>query len=231
MKLYGSIMQPHFFPWSGYFNLISKSDIFIFLDDAQYSKNSWQSRNKINLNNNEIWITAHTQKSSLKNTKINEKKIEYNNWKIKLIKTLKQSYAKYPGEKDLTELLNYFEEIKPIYLSDLNINLIKFISKRLKINTKFILSSKYNIDEKRSKKILKLLNICKITDYISVPGSKDYLIEDQFIKLSSSNLIFNNYLQPEYLQQKKKEFKKNLSIIDVIANLGWIETSKYVRRN
>ena len=46
-----SIMQPHFLPWIGYFNLISQSEKFIFLDDAQFSKNSWHNRNRI-LNNN-----------------------------------------------------------------------------------------------------------------------------------------------------------------------------------
>ena len=33
-----AIMQPTYLPWSGYFNLIYKTDIFIFLDDAQFSK-------------------------------------------------------------------------------------------------------------------------------------------------------------------------------------------------
>ena len=68
-----SIMQPHFFPWSGYFNLINKCDIFIFLDDVQFSKNSWQVRNKLFVNKSIKWITVPTKKSSLKNTKINEK--------------------------------------------------------------------------------------------------------------------------------------------------------------
>ena len=35
-----AIMQPSYFPWSGYFNLISKSDKFVFLNDAQYLKAS-----------------------------------------------------------------------------------------------------------------------------------------------------------------------------------------------
>ena len=46
-----SIMQPHFLPWIGYFNLITQSEKFIFLDDAQFSKNNWHNRNRI-LNNN-----------------------------------------------------------------------------------------------------------------------------------------------------------------------------------
>ena len=31
MKSKCAIMQPHFLPWSGYFNLISKVDKFVFL--------------------------------------------------------------------------------------------------------------------------------------------------------------------------------------------------------
>ena len=42
-----AIMQPHYFPWPGYFNLMSKVNKFIFLDDAQFSKNSWHNRNLI----------------------------------------------------------------------------------------------------------------------------------------------------------------------------------------
>ena len=31
-----SIMQPYFFPYIGYFQLISRCDVFVFHDDVQY---------------------------------------------------------------------------------------------------------------------------------------------------------------------------------------------------
>ena len=37
-----AIMQPTYLPWIGYFNLIKQADIFIILDDVQFSKQSWQ---------------------------------------------------------------------------------------------------------------------------------------------------------------------------------------------
>ena len=42
-----AIMQPTFLPWIGYFSLIDKVDEFIFLDNVQFDKRSWQQRNKI----------------------------------------------------------------------------------------------------------------------------------------------------------------------------------------
>ena len=52
-------MQPHFFPWPGYFNLISKVEKFVFLDDVQYSKNSWQSRNQILVNKKKFFNSSY----------------------------------------------------------------------------------------------------------------------------------------------------------------------------
>jgi hypothetical protein len=42
-----AIMQPTLMPWLGYFALMDAVDIFIYLDDVQYVKRSWQSRNRI----------------------------------------------------------------------------------------------------------------------------------------------------------------------------------------
>lgn len=39
MKL--AIMQPYFFPYIGYFQLVNAVDKFIFYDDVQYIKGGW----------------------------------------------------------------------------------------------------------------------------------------------------------------------------------------------
>lgn len=49
--------QPTFLPWSGYFDLIDSLENFVFLDDAQFSKLSWHSRNKIIINNKTSWVS------------------------------------------------------------------------------------------------------------------------------------------------------------------------------
>ena len=39
-----AIMQPTYFPWIGYFDLIDQVDKFIFLDNVKLEKSIWQVR-------------------------------------------------------------------------------------------------------------------------------------------------------------------------------------------
>ena len=157
MKNKCAIMQPHFLPWSGYFNLISKVDKFIFLDDAQYSKNSWQNRNYILSNSKKFLINIPVKKSPL-DTRIKDKLIDKkNNWKNKITKILLQSYSKSQYHDDLKELVDYFLSIKSDYLSDYNIKLIKFITKKIKIKNEFLYSSEFNFSQKRTNKLINIL--------------------------------------------------------------------------
>ena len=66
--------------------------------------------------------------------------------------------------------------------------------------------------------------------YLSPEGSKKYLKEDRFEELTDIKLLFNDYQSIKYYQKNQKKFIENLSIIDVIANLGWINTETYVKQ-
>ena len=45
MKL--GIMQPYFFPYIGYFQLLNAVDAFVVYDNIEYSKKGWFNRNRI----------------------------------------------------------------------------------------------------------------------------------------------------------------------------------------
>ncbi len=224
-------MQPHYFPWSGYFNLIFKSDKFIFLDDAQYSKGSWHSKNFIVVNNQKYTLSVPLVKSPL-STKIKDKIIDQkNNWKKKQVKTISQSYSRHEFSNDLNELLDFFYNFETFNLSRLNIEIIKYISNKLNIKNDFLCSSEFNFKEKRTKKILKILKKINAKEYLSAAGAEKYLKDDNFLQLSDINLVFNNFVAARYNQSFQKKFVQNLSIVDVIANLGWKNTEDYVKSN
>ena len=234
-----AIMQPHYFPWSGYFNLISKVDKFIFLDDVQFSKNSWQSRNQILVKDKKKWITIPTKNSKL-NTNINEIEItplqclcelidNSINWQIKQSKTIIQSYSRCHYVKDLNDLIEYFVSLKEKNLSDFNIKIVKFISSKLDIKTDFINSSIFKITKDRTDKVIEILELINADEYLSPVGAKNYLDDDGFEKLTNIRLKINNYKCKSYPQVGRVNFISNLSLIDLIANLGWTETSKHVK--
>jgi len=224
-----AIMQPHFLPWSGYFNLLSKVDKFVFLDDSQYSKNSWHNRNYIIVNKRKYLINIPVLKSELR-TNIKDILVDQSKgWKSKFSKTVSQSYSNHQHYEDLNELINYILSLKTKKLSEYNIKIIKFISRRLNIKTQFLCSSDLNVSQMRTHKLINILNVLNANEYVSPIGAKDYLTGDKFENLTNIRLSLNEFNGKEYNQFKQKEFIKNLSIIDVIANLGWKNSELYIR--
>ena len=191
-----AIMQPSYFPWSGYFNLISKSNKFVFLNDAQYSKGSWHSRNVIIANNMEHTLTVPTIKSPLSTSIVNKLVDNSINWQKKQAKMIMQAYSKHPFVEDLQLLIDFFEKLNFQNLSELNTAIINFISKKLNINTNFLYSNDLNLIDKRTTKILEILNRINATVYLSPEGSKKYLKEDRFEELTDIKLLFNILKSP-----------------------------------
>ena len=78
-----AMMQPSFLPWQGLFELIYKSDKFIFLDDFQFSVQSHHTRNKLFINKNKVdYYNVPVQKSKFFEANLNVvKPVDNNQWK------------------------------------------------------------------------------------------------------------------------------------------------------
>ena len=46
-KIHIAIMQPYFFPYIGYWQLINAVDVFVIYDDGRMITNGWIHRNRI----------------------------------------------------------------------------------------------------------------------------------------------------------------------------------------
>src|SRR5438105_1303787 len=57
------ISQPMLFPWSGMFEQLALADVFLYLDDAQFSKGSFTNRVQILHNGASKWLTVPLQAS------------------------------------------------------------------------------------------------------------------------------------------------------------------------
>jgi len=220
-----AIHQPQYLPWPGYFNKILQADIFVFLDDVQYKKNEWQNRNRIKSATGELWLTVPVHHRF--GQKINE--VEIDNkifWQKDHLKTISVCYRK---AKYFDKFFPYIEKLlskKYKMLVEVNIESINIILSYLGINKKIVLSSELKVEGEKTKR---LVNICKKLGcdiYISGSGAKEYLVVEEF-KKNNINVLFQEYTTPEYPQLFGK-FIPNLSIIDMIFNVGKEETLRLI---
>ena len=225
-----SLCQPHFLPWLGYFNMIYNSTNFIFLDDVQYNRRSWQNRVHILDNHNlqkKKWISLsvvdYHQKKKINEYKINQNNVDY----------LKQNfYQSYNQSKYYSKISDFIidcvEKNINASLSELNISLIKLVSRYLNLNLEYDRSSKINSDQKKEYLILDILKKKKADLYLANDGSLNYA-DKRFFEAKGIKFQNHSYTHPiydQFIKKKKINFLSHLSIIDILFNLD--KDSEYV---
>lgn len=214
-------MQPTYLPWLGFFKMMNRVDKFVFLDDVQFAKRSWQQRNKISLSNQEKMLTIPCITKGLRHQRINEVHIDLStNWKLQHKKTIEQAYPNYPYFSELQSILEIYNE-PTNKLSEFTIALIKEIAKKANITPKFFLSSELKATGSKSEYLINICNELGATEYVSAVGSKKYIEEEGLFAQSD---IFVTYEQSEpfiYKQYNGKPTIPYLSSIDYIANHGF----------
>ena len=59
-----AIMQPYFFPYIGYWQLMNAVDQFVLYDNIQYTKKGWITRNRFLRDGNAIYFSLPIKKDS-----------------------------------------------------------------------------------------------------------------------------------------------------------------------
>ncbi len=225
-----SISQPTFFPWQGYFALIDYVDEFIFLENIQFNKRSWQQRNKILINEKEIFLTMPVKSKGKFKQKICDVEIDnFKKNKTKHISLIKNAYSK---SKYFDK---YFESIENIFnknytkLAELNKDLITYFCEALNIKTTLSTDKIYNLSSKKNDYLKDICLIKNCTNYISTQGAKDYFQEIEYFPNTNIKIEYFDFQDNEY-SQKSKKFISRLSIMDLIFNLG-PDSLNYLRSN
>lgn len=215
-----AIMQPYFFPYLGYFQLISAVDKFIIFDDVQYIAKGWINRNRLLINGNIFLFTIPLEHAST-NRNIRDIKLSNNGkWRIKLCQTIRQGYKK---SKYFDQVIHLVEEVilddNVDNISDIARKSLIVISKYLGIHTDIIYSSSvYENQHLRGQD--RILNICKLEKadaYINATGGRLLYNRADFHQ-QAITLKFIESTLSRYNQPGQDEFIPGLSIIDVMMN-------------
>lgn len=214
-----SISQPTLFPWLGYFDIIKKSDIFVFLDIVKFKKRSWQMRNKLKMitpeKEVETWIRIPTK---IENSDTPIKNVLIDNtqkWKSQHITAFQDLYG---NDSKNIKFLNELYEKNWEKLSDFNIEFISKCCEFLEIKTPLYRSSELDVTGKKSELLLQICKKLNASEYLSTVGSKDYLENDkELFSESKIRINYHEYNHPKY-KQKGNKFISHLSILDLLFN-------------
>jgi hypothetical protein len=215
MKL--GIMQPYFFPYLGYFQLLNLVDQFVIYDNIEFSKRGWIHRNKYQIDCREKYFTIPLKKDS-DYLNIAERYIsdDFDTQKKKILMKFIAAYRKAPYYEESIQLVQeclYYNErnlFKFIYFS------IQKICEFLNIKTKLVVSSNVsaNHDLKGQERIISICKACNASQYINPIGGIDLYSKEYFAK----NGIRLNFLKMQNVRYKQYNelFLQNLSILDVL---------------
>jgi hypothetical protein len=215
-----AIMQPTYLPWSGYFGLMQQVDLFIYLDNVQFSRRSWQQRNQIKSASGPIWLTVPVIKKGKREQLISEIEIDslaaFNVSHQKSIQTC-YSKAKYFREYS-SKLFDCYETQKSL-LSNMNISFISCIKEALSLNTKVIRASELQANGAKDVLLASICSEVGATEYLSPPGSYEYLKDSDAFKRAAIPISYLKYSHPIY-HQMHTNFLPYMSCIDLLFNCG-----------
>jgi len=212
-----AIMQPYFFPYIGYFQLINAVDEFIIYDNIEFTKRGWINRNRILVNGTDVLISLPLKKDS-DYLHVKERFLA-NTWEIdrkKMLNIIKESYRKAPFFYETYEVLEKCIMYEERNLFEFIFHSIQTIKNYLDIKTELIISSTIPIDHqlKSEEKVLAICKLIEADTYINPIGGLELYNKESF-KENKLDLLFQKANYFDYIQFDNK-FIPWLSIIDVL---------------
>ena len=210
-----AVMQPYFFPYIGYFQLIAAVDLFIVYDNIKYTKKGWINRNRMLQNGKDVMFSLPL-KSDSDYLDVCERELAADFNRDKLLNQFNGAYRRAP----------YFERTFPLVERIVryeDANLFRFvhhsivkICEHLGITTEIKISSGIAIDHglKSQDKVLALCEAVGASTYVNAIGGSELYSKEVF-REKGFNLKFIQSKLLEY-EQFGEAFVPWLSIIDVM---------------
>ncbi|HEY6509976.1 MAG TPA: WbqC family protein [Vicinamibacterales bacterium] len=215
-----AVSQSSYIPWKGYFDLIRAADQFVLLDDVQFTKRDWRSRNRIKTKDGGAWLSIPVHTSGRFEQRIEDATISDPGWAVRHWDTIRRSYARAPFFDAFAPF------VEPLYmnpvsdrLSLVNHAFILAICRLLGITTPIAWSSAYRTRSTPNERLIDICLACGATDYVSGPSARGYLDETAFnaAGISVHFADYNGY--PEY-EQPYPPFEHAVSALDLLFCTG-----------
>ena len=215
-----AIVQSSYIPWKGYFDLIRAADEFILLDDVQFTKRDWRSRNRIKTKDGLYWLTIPVQTSGRYQQRIMDTTIADSTWSERHWQTIQSAYARTPFfDAYAPQLREAYQRVTSNRLSDVNRSLLERVCQMLGITTPIRWSSEYHPREGRNERLIDLCVKSGATDYLSGPSARGYVDESAFAD-AGVTVHFADYSGYREYDQPYPPFEHAVSVLDLLFCTG-----------
>ena len=205
-----AVMQPYFFPYMGYFQLIHCADKYVNLDHVAFMKRSYMTRNTLK---NDVPINIPVSGGS-QNRRCNEViTLGNENWFSKFYKTLEHNYR---HESRFTQVLDqvitpWKEDVlskKETTISEFNFMAIERICNYLDIKTELCKTSVGITNAKFDVGLKEIVKHFGETHYINAIGGQSLYYKDNF---QSDGVTLS------FIKMSKLDFENQYaSILDIL---------------
>jgi hypothetical protein len=215
MKL--AVMQPYFFPYIGYFQLMAAVDRFVILDDVSYINRGWINRNRLPSDDGPVWLTLPVSGAS-QNRQIRDLEIAPDDgWKASMMRKVALTYAKAPYADTV---LPQFER----WVSQAQGNLSAFLCRCLSEVAEYagiaaqIVPTSAIYSKGDLKGAERIMDICaqeRASVYVNLPGGRELYDPRVFDEAGVKLLFLDTELRALPLEHRGPD-GPTLSILDVM---------------
>lgn len=213
------IMQPYFFPYFGYFDHISRCDIWVVFDLTQYTPCSWITRNRV-LRPDQGWQYILCEVHGSENIPISSVKLcNRKKTRDKILGKLTH-YKKYaPYYKQVVGIINRtFEAARADTITDIDVSGLSAVCDYLSIPFKPLIASEAGFDlpeiTHSGQWALEISHLLGAKTYVNTPGGQELFRPDEFAE-RGIRLGFTGVPRLTY-DCKPYAYEPHLSILDVM---------------
>jgi hypothetical protein len=223
------VSQSNYLPWKGFFDLIRAADVFVILDNVQFTRSDWRNRNLIKTPIGTRWLTVPVRQSGRMTRAIDEIEVSAP-WARSHWDVIRVNYEAAPAFPELARLL------RPLYesaagmerLTKINRLFLGAIGECLGIKTPMLDARTLPSHPDRTLRLLTLCRELGADTYLTGPSARAYLDETQFAA-AGVKLEYADYTSYPAYPQLHGPFDHQVSIVDLLANVGIGSALGYMR--
>tara|TARA_R110002074_G_scaffold392501_1_gene578060 strand:+ start:9142 stop:9912 length:771 start_codon:yes stop_codon:yes gene_type:complete len=210
------ISQPMYFPWPGFIEQMALADVYVWLDDAQFSKGSFTNRVQVKTAAGIKWMTIPLAGKGTM-TDIADLKASDELWISSHRALLAQSLRGAPSAARAIDLFDKATSHAP--LVDCLIASAEIVAASLGIQPKAILrTSELNLDGQSWRRVLDIVKSVGGTEYVTGLGAARYL-DHQVFEDEGVAVRYMDYSLTPWPQQHG-DFTPYVTALDLIATAG-----------